>query len=53
MQIDQVKEYIRSELQQRTTLEFLQSNSDVTVTPLAEEKLLLDAVSEDIPLTKE
>jgi hypothetical protein len=38
VQIDQVKEYIRSELQQRSTMEFLQRNSTVTVTPISEHR---------------
>lgn len=38
VQIDQVKEYIKSELQQRTTMEFLHKSSDITITPLAEDE---------------
>jgi hypothetical protein len=37
MQIDQVKEYIRSELQQRATIEYLQRNANITVNPISEQ----------------
>lgn len=46
-----MKEYIRSELQQRATMEFLQAQSDITITPLPEAPKVVIPLVEDVNIT--
>lgn len=45
VQLDQVKEYVRSELQQRATMEFLRESATVNVTDLEEESATIDVTA--------